>query len=240
MDQNTFWKLIDTVNAAVPHGDHDAILRETKKALCDRNVEDILDWALIMDQYKQAAYRNDLWAASAAMGAHYSDDGFIDFRYWLISCGRKTYMDALRDPDSLADVDVTGEDLNFELFGYVANDAYRQKTAPAQRGEDHDVCAMYDRLNTYKLAPQTIAEIQAELPQRPDIGWDWTEYELPKLFPRIHAQKMKHGDLAARWKSCWNVGTWSTPMSMRGANVKNTYFQNLPKTLHPLSAAIPT
>lgn len=196
MDQNTFWKLIDKVNAAVPHSDHDAILRETKKALCDCTVEDILDWDLIMDQYKQAAYRNDLWAASAAMGAHYSDDGFIDFRCWLISCGRKTYMDALQDPDSLAGVDVTGEELNFELYGYAANDAYRQKTAPAQSREDYDVCAMYKRLNTYKLAPQTIAEIQAELPQRPDIR-DWSEYELPLLFPRIHAQKMKPGDTVA-------------------------------------------
>jgi hypothetical protein len=30
-----------------------------------------------------------------------SDDGFTDFRYWLISRGRDVYERALADPDSL-------------------------------------------------------------------------------------------------------------------------------------------
>ncbi|EKC76209.1 hypothetical protein LEA_04821 [human gut metagenome] len=34
-----------------------------------------------------------------------SDDGFIDFRAWLIAQGKEVYMNALRDPDTLADIE---------------------------------------------------------------------------------------------------------------------------------------
>lgn len=32
-----------------------------------------------------------------------SDDGFIDFRAWLVGQGRNVYMTALKDPGSLAE-----------------------------------------------------------------------------------------------------------------------------------------
>lgn len=56
-----------------------------------------------------------------------SDDGFIDFRYTLISKGRVVYENALTDPDSLA---APGPDLEMEneLFGYVAGEVFEEKT----------------------------------------------------------------------------------------------------------------
>ena len=31
-----------------------------------------------------------------------SDDSFLDFRAWLIAQGKETYLEALRDPDTLS------------------------------------------------------------------------------------------------------------------------------------------
>ena len=88
-----------------------------------------MEWQEIFQFYDDAAYRDELWAASGAMGAHCSDDGFMDFRSWLISQGRDVYMAALRDPESLAEVDTEGQSLNFEEYAYVAPKAYAQRRA---------------------------------------------------------------------------------------------------------------
>ncbi len=54
--------------------------------------------------YTSLAYQYGLWTAASVMErGGCTDDGFIDFRGWLISQGREVYMAALRDPDSLAD-----------------------------------------------------------------------------------------------------------------------------------------
>ena len=190
MTKEGFWNLIDSVNALVPHEEHAAVLRETERMLRERSPEEILDWHLIMKEYHNAAYRNDLWAASAALGAHYSDDGFMDFRSWLISCGRQIYMAAMENPDSLAAVRAAGEDLNFESYGYAASIAYAQKMPEAS-------VSLYDRIKSWKLTSHTMAEIQAELPQRPDIGADWSEETLPGLFPGICRKMMEERKAAA-------------------------------------------
>jgi hypothetical protein len=65
------------------------------------------------------AYRWDLWRAAFLIAGGCSDDGFMDFRLWLISMGRSAYENALRDPDSLAEVvsDESIEAFFFEGFG---------------------------------------------------------------------------------------------------------------------------
>lgn len=201
MTKNEFWSLIDAVNAKVAHIDQAALYRKTKQALLQLSQEDILDWHLIKDKYISAAYRNDLWAASAALGAHYTDDGFIDFRHWLLSFGRQVFIDALRDPDSLALLNTEGEYLNFERYGYVANEAFDSLIFKNQKGKDSIIrwpSALYTRLESYQLDPETVAEINAELPQRPDIDDKWTPQTLITLVPRIC---VKHGLLKNEQKT---------------------------------------
>lgn len=60
-----------------------------------------------------------------------SDDGFMDFRSWLISRGRATYETALANADWLADEMRQTEHSEFESFGYVPSQTYRALT-----GED--------------------------------------------------------------------------------------------------------
>lgn len=136
MNKEQFWEIIDTINQSFPGKDQELRLRQMVESLLRLSLDEIMDWHLILTEYKNAAYRNDLWAASAALGAHCTDDGFIDFRSWLISRGKEVYMNAMQNPDSLATVPLEGEDLNFEQFGYVAHYAYDKKyyalTPPAR------------------------------------------------------------------------------------------------------------
>jgi hypothetical protein len=76
------------------------------------------------DQFFEAAYRWRLWGAAYLIEGGCSDDGFIDFRYALISKGRAVYERALTDPDSLVEVDIVSD----ELFGCVAERVYQART----------------------------------------------------------------------------------------------------------------
>ena len=73
-------------------------------------------------QDQDLAYQYGLWNAASIMCNGCSDDGFIDFRGWLIAQGRDIYFGALKDPDSLADVPAYGGC----CYGVCADDAGRE------------------------------------------------------------------------------------------------------------------
>lgn len=187
MTKDRFWQLIDSVNEDAPYPSEEAHLSRMRDTLLQCSPEEILEWEMIMSEYSQAAYRNDLWAASAALGAHHTDDGFTDFRSWLISRGKEVYMSALRDPESLASVPRAGEDLNFERFAYVANEAYKTKQAQTDPQNTQD---LYDVMDDHTLDAEVLAELNEELPQREDIARNWTMITLPKLFPYIYEKRL--------------------------------------------------
>ena len=129
MNKEQFWRIVEDVRSSTDPRDQGAILSALQEQLRKLPSAEIMEWQEIFQFYDDAAYRDELWAASGAMGAHCSDDGFMDFRSWLISQGRDVYMAALRDPDSLAEVDTEGQSLNFEQYAYAASKAYAQRRA---------------------------------------------------------------------------------------------------------------
>lgn len=108
MNKEQFWRIVEDVRSSADPRDQGAILFALQEQLRKLPSAEIMEWQEIFQFYDDAAYREELWAASGAMGAHCSDDGFMDFRSWLISQGRDVYMTALRDPESLAEVDTEG------------------------------------------------------------------------------------------------------------------------------------
>jgi hypothetical protein len=128
MDKATFWKLIDSTRRQA-EGDLDAhveLLRERLQAL---EPEDIIQFDKIFRDYWIRAYTWDLWGAAYIIGGGCSDDGFMDFRGWLISKGEKAYENALKDPESLLKVvKDEDDDCQYEGFQYVASQAWEKKT----------------------------------------------------------------------------------------------------------------
>ncbi len=124
MNRKAFWDLIAVSRNEALKGPQDGIL--------DRQAEYLTDWldrASVGDRLSfndhaaalaQQAYSWDLWGAACVMASLVTDDGFTDFRYWLISMGEVVYSDALSDPESLAAVsdDPTVEDFFFEEFPF--------------------------------------------------------------------------------------------------------------------------
>lgn len=182
MNKEEFWQTIETVNRLVPDGNQEMVSKRMYEELVQHSPQDILDWYLISQEYLKAAYRNDLWAAATALGAHVSDDGFIDFRTWLISQGKDVYMDAMRDPDTLAKNPNIGMDMNFEGFAYCAIEAYSEKLDLAGKNE---VIKLYDELGSQKLSEQLAKEIQDEVPQHPDVPSNQLPLDYSAQFPHI-------------------------------------------------------
>lgn len=73
------------------------------------------------------ADRDNLVLAALTINGYISDDNFMDFRAWLTMQGRSVYHNALRQADSLADVNVAQGQAYFEEYGYVAIYAYSAK-----------------------------------------------------------------------------------------------------------------
>ena len=116
MRKEDFWNLIDEINQLCPTRDQESIMAVTTDKLMRLDVNDILDFHMIQQEYFRAAYRNDLHAASEAMGATPSYEGLQGFVYWLISCGKEVFIQAMDNPDTLADVPLDGEKIEFPSF----------------------------------------------------------------------------------------------------------------------------
>ena len=98
MNQADFWKLIEEVNQSCPSQDHESMEAQMIELLIHHNVDNILDFHLIQQEYYHIAHRNELAAAGEVMGIKPTDDSFPAFLYWLISQGKSIYMAALQKP----------------------------------------------------------------------------------------------------------------------------------------------
>jgi len=97
MTQDEFWKRLE----ALPAEDRTEELKQRLEKLAP---EELVAYQEHFDRTHEQAYNWELWGAAYLIGGGCSDDGFIDFRYGLISRGRKVYEAALADPDSLAGI----------------------------------------------------------------------------------------------------------------------------------------
>lgn len=200
MTAEQFWDIIAAINAKALDGRQKAVLRQAKKVLGKLTLEELVSYDQIFHVYHRAAYRQYLWAASAALGASYSDDKFMDFRSWLISRGKQVYMDALRDPQSLSKVIRKEEKLNFEVFAYAAADVYTEKLKAQGRTVKIGEFPLSDASSAHPMEKEQENAILAEIPYREDIQEGWSVNDFPKLFPALYQNA---DDEAA--KTLWTV-----------------------------------
>ena len=57
MNKEQFWKIIDTVNLSFSGKDQELRLRQMVESLLCLPLDEIMDWHLILTEYKNAAYR---------------------------------------------------------------------------------------------------------------------------------------------------------------------------------------
>jgi Protein of unknown function (DUF4240) len=163
MNKETFWKIIDSSRQEAAN-DPDVQIDTLEEALSKLSPEDIVAFDRWMREYHLRAYTWELWAAAYIIGGGCSDDGFMDFRGWLISKGEKVYEAAFADPETLVDV-VKDEDAGGQIEGflYIANQVWSEKT-----GKDMDDFPYPDM----------------KYPDDPS-GESWDEDDLEKLYPKL-------------------------------------------------------
>lgn len=127
----------------------------------------------IANAYMALAHQYGLWTAASVMEkGGCTDDGFMDFRAWLVGQGKETYMAALRDPDSLADA--PDWDCLFDALPHMGDAAYEELTGRSAY-EDHDP-AEYHALK---------AELKKDIVYGDGIGYPYDAADVPDYLPRL-------------------------------------------------------
>lgn len=176
MNKDIFWGLIQEAKERFGQ-DMDAAEVWLTDELVKRGPEAAQGFHDIIHAYSDLAYQYGLWdAASIINECGCSDDGFLDFRSWLIAQGREVYLAALKDPDSLAEVVPYGE-CRFECLAYVGDYACERLTGRSAYG------------NTDQAAFQALKdELGREVSYKDGIQYPREPKDLPAFLPRLCAR----------------------------------------------------
>lgn len=203
VNKDTFWTLI--AEAKVHSGqDLEGSIDWLVCQLLLMEPQQSLNFDNILRGYSNLAYKYGLWTAASVMLDGCTDDGFIDFRCWLIAQGKEVYLAALKDPDTLADVPLYGGG-SFESLSYIGSNVYETQTGrDAFDGVDRPA---YEKLES-ALAKDIVYGEGIDYPYK----WNETADYLPRLCEKYLTQE----DLAIMIQ--YHNDTWNlTSPSVRRA-----------------------
>lgn len=167
MSKYDFWELIGEAKTLCKR-DMDAYASWLKEQLIELGPQKARDFHDFVHAYQDLANQYGLWSAASILCNGCTDDGFIDFRAWLVAQGRKVYLAALNDPDSLADVEPYGG-CQFEDLAYIGSVALEELTG--QDAYENTDRAAYNSLRS-ELEQDTL--ITTWSPGRSATSWRWT------------------------------------------------------------------
>jgi len=159
MTLDEFWEILDKVHKK-SGADIDKRFDVLEAELGKLSLAGLQSFEVHFTDCLDRAYTWELWGAAYVIGGGCSDDGFWDFRSTLITCGRKIFEGALKDPESLADLDrELGDNLQVEGIQYITG------TVAQRLGGD-----LLDRAKPH--------------PKRPS-GRRWNEAAAARLYPKL-------------------------------------------------------
>jgi hypothetical protein len=162
LDEAGFWKFIEATKAA-SDGNSGKQAKLLSDKLAEMSFAEIFAFSDWYDKFRDLARRCDLWAAAYIIEGGCDDDDFTDFQAWLVSQGEKIFHDALRDPETLADIVHVDDAVCVEELSHVYWRAYEKKT-----GEDMPI--IY-----FRRHPELTGEY-------------WDPSEVDKMFPKLAAK----------------------------------------------------
>ena len=197
MNKDTFWTLI---GQAKKHRSDPSewLIRQLVKL----GPEQAKRFDTMARVYMDLAYQYGLWTAASVMEwSGCTDDGFIDFRTWLVAQGKDVYMAALKDPDSLAD-GPPYHDCQFDSFPCMGDYAYEELTG-RNAFEDFDP-EQYRALK---------ANLEKDIVYGDGIGYPYDWPDVPAYLPRLCVKYLSTDELESRTKtlrSTWNLSNSET------------------------------
>lgn len=179
MNKDSFWRLIEEVKNICGQSRR-KYLDMLKDRLKEQGVEYAQDFHDIVGAYSQLADKYGLWSAMKMIG-HSSYGGFTYFRSWLISQGKEAYFAALKDPDSLVELDAGDGDW-FENFAYAGAYAIKELT-----GED-----AFERTD-WSAYKQIMASLEQDIEYDEGIDYPFEWDEMAEYFPRLYGRYIAPG-----------------------------------------------
>lgn len=190
--KDTFWTLIDQAKEH-PGGPSEWLMEQ----LVDLGPGQAKRFDTMARVYMDLAYQYGLWSAASVMERYgCSDDGFMDFRAWLVAQGKEVYLAALADPDSLAGA-ADYQDQRFDFLPFVGDCAYEELTG---RGAYQD----FDPAEYQTLK----AELARDVVYGEGINYPYDLADIPAYVPRLCARYLtpeKIKGLAQSRHCTWNL-----------------------------------
>ena len=164
MEENQFWGIIAKTKKN-SGGNYEKQQAELNKELSKLTAIEILEFDNKFRTLRGQAYKWELWAGAYIMNGGCSDDCFSDFRGWLIGRGQEVYENAMRDVETLVEINHDMDNDDWEGLSYVPRDVYEKKTG----GKD------------MPAGIQETFEISGE-------EWEEDDSELKAKYPKLHAK----------------------------------------------------
>ena len=192
INKDTFWEQIAQAKKQ-PHDPSDWLMAQ----LVSMGPEQARKFDTIARVYVDLAYQYGLWTAASVMVKFgCTDDGFIDFREWLVAQGKEVYMAALKDPDTLADAS-SYQDQRFDFLTHIGGSAYEELTG-------RDIYRDFDPAQYHTLE----SDIKPDIVYGDGIGYPYTWSEAAAYLPRLCAKYLTPDELERRIRLCndtWNI-----------------------------------
>lgn len=133
-----FWEIIHE-SIRLSAADKNLQRKKLIELLQKESEENLKIFEAIFFGYEDDAYRDDIWDVVSYIHGGCGDDGFMDFRDFLISCGRDVYNSVLENPDNILDHTVLFEykEMHFDLCpmeAYAANIGLKDPYIEQHRG----------------------------------------------------------------------------------------------------------
>lgn len=187
--EDRFWNLIQS--AKINFGqDIEATAVWLTDQLIEQGVKAAMWFHMILQIYLEIASVFGLWDAASLITGGCSDDAFLYFRCWLIAQGKEVYLAAMKDPDTLVEVEPYAC-CRFESLDYVGLTAYKKLTGK-------NICdemskAQY-QTELYRLSSKVI--------RREGIIYPRDRKGTAAYFPRLWA---KYGRKKPTYDCQWNT-----------------------------------
>ena len=146
MNKEMFWQLIDESREACKDNIK-GMAKYLEGRLSGLSLDEVKSYCGIFDTYHRAAGLDGVASVGNLMNHEMlTDDGFTDFRNWLIAQGKEIYLETMKNPEILAEK--AGEPIEgwyeFELLGYAGMRIVEQMT-----GDFKQSCMANMQINNY-------------------------------------------------------------------------------------------
>ncbi len=123
MDDIKFWQIIEETQA--PSAEEQE--RKLYERLNRLSEKEVLEFERTVSIRYWELYSRELWGVAYLYTGFCSDDGFMDWRKWIIFCGKEAFETARDRPDDLVPIIDAHPDAGCEGIGYIPMRVLRDK-----------------------------------------------------------------------------------------------------------------